>query len=84
MFDDDHGISGFDEALEHFDEFFDVSEMQTGGGLVKQIQRFSGGAFAELAGQFDPLGFTAGKRGRRLSQLHVVEPDIPQCAGAAV
>ena len=35
--------------------------MQAGGGFVEDIERSAGVAFGEFGGEFDALGFAAGK-----------------------
>ena len=65
MLDDDHGIARSNQTVELADQFFDVRRMQTRGWLIKDIERTASMAALQLGGQFDALGFAAGKlRGR--------------------
>jgi hypothetical protein len=52
--------------------------MQTGGGLVQDVERAARGPLGQLTGQLDALGFAAGEGGGRLTQFDVAEPDIHQ------
>src|ERR1700748_3111114 len=61
VLDDDHGVAAVDEFVQHFEELVDVGEVQPSGGFVEDIERAAGGAFGELGGEFDALGFAAGK-----------------------
>src|SRR6185369_1100557 len=69
MLDHHDGIAGVDEHAEHVDEPAHVGEMQTGRGLVEDVQRASRRAAGELLGELDALGLAAGKRRRRLSEV---------------
>ena len=44
MLDDDDGVAGFDQLVQHFEEFGHVVEMQAGGGLIQNVERAAGGA----------------------------------------
>jgi len=57
VFDDNHCISLFYEAVQHSKQYPDVFEMQTSCGFIKYIQRFSGIAFRKFCSQLDPLTF---------------------------
>ena len=43
-------------------------------GSSSSVERSAGGFFDQFAGQLDPLGLATRERGRRLAELHVVEP----------
>ena len=73
VFDDQHRVARVDKFVQHLEQHFDVGEVQTGCRLVEQIQRAAGGFLDQLAGELDSLGLSTRERGRRLSQLEVVE-----------
>jgi hypothetical protein len=75
MFDDDDGISLFDEAIEDAEEFEDIVEVESGGGFVEQVECASAVGSAEFGGQFDALGFAAAECGCGLSESEVSESD---------
>ena len=52
--------------------------MQTGGGLVQNIDSLAGGLLRKLCGQLHPLGLAAGKLRGGLAQLHVAQAHILQ------
>src|SRR5262245_23896423 len=64
--------------MKHIEQLANVVEMQSGGGLVEDVQRLARPFFDQLACQLDSLGFAAGERRRWLAQLDVVEPDVVQ------
>ena len=78
VLDDQHRVAGVDEVVQHLQQQLDVGEVQAGGRLVEQVERPAGALLDQFAGQLDPLGLAAGERGRRLAELHVVEPHVVQ------
>lgn len=38
VLDDDDGVAGVSEFEDGFEEFFDVGEVEAGGGLVKEVE----------------------------------------------
>src|SRR5690606_33839707 len=79
VFDHDHGMSLVDELVKGFEQFFDVVEMQAGGGFVKDEQ----GLLLRVpldqeGGQLDPLGLAARKGGGGLSQGDIAQADVQQ------
>ena len=44
VLDDDHRIAFVDKAVDDIEQLADVFEMQSGGGLVEDVHRASGGA----------------------------------------
>jgi len=76
VFDDDDSVSLFDEAVEDREEHLDVFEMETGCGLVENVESFSRRDLGELGGEFHSLGFSAGKGCGRLAQMDVSQPDV--------
>ncbi len=76
VLDDEHGVAEIDEALQDVEELSDVIEVQTGGGLVEDVERAAGLALGKLASQLDALGFAAGKSCGGLTEGHVAETDL--------
>ena len=79
VLDDDDGVAGVGQAVEHAEEPVDVLEVQAGGRLVEDVERLAGGAAAELLGELDALRLAAGESRRRLPEVDVVEADVAQC-----
>src|SRR5579872_4666434 len=74
---DDHDtIAEVGETMQHVEQFFDVVEVQAGGGFVEQIQSLAGLALAQLASQLDALRFAARQRDSRLAEMNVAETYI--------
>ena len=48
--------------------------MQTGGWLIKNVERFTCVFFRELSGEFHTLTFSARKCARRLAEFDVAQP----------
>lgn len=59
VFDHHHRIAARHQTLEHFQQAMDIREVETGGGFVQDVEGFAGGTFAQLTGEFDPLGFAS-------------------------
>ena len=68
VLDDDDGVAVVAEAVQNIEQLLDVVEMEPRGGLVQDVERPAGVAFAELAAELDPLGLAAGERGGALAQ----------------
>src|SRR5579863_4571801 len=73
VLDDQDGVAEVGEAVQDVEEFFSVVGVQAGGGLVEDVQSAARLALGKFAGEFDALGFAAGKRGGGLAQLDVAE-----------
>ena len=52
--------------------------MQSGGGLVEDVDGAAGGALLQFGRELDPLGLPAGQRRRRLAQAHVTQADVDE------
>ena len=76
VLDDHQGVPRVGESLKHVEQLPDVVEVKAGGRFVENVEGVSGGPAAEFARQLHPLGLAAGERRARLSELHVVEPDV--------
>jgi hypothetical protein len=83
VLDDQHGVAGVDQAVEHREEAAHVLEVQAGGRLVQQVEGAAGVALGQLAGELDPLGLAAGQGGGRLAERDVAEADLDQRRGCA-
>ena len=59
MLDHHHAVALFDEAVEDFEEFADIVEVEAGGRLVQDIEGVAGGAAAEFLGELHALGLAA-------------------------
>src|SRR5690606_33844480 len=70
---DDDRVAAISQPLEDAKQTLDVREVETGGRLVKDVQRATGGAAGEFAGELHALGLTAGELRRGLA-----EPDVAQ------
>ena len=66
--------------MKQFQEFPHIVEMEAGRRLVQNIERPAGGSSPQLAGEFDPLRLTAGKRRRGLIEAKIIETDFSQRA----
>ncbi len=78
VFDNQHGIAGFDESVQDIQQHLDIGKVETRGRFVQEVQRLAGTAFDQFACQLDPLRFAAGECGGGLTQFEVVEPHIVQ------
>src|SRR3990170_2070616 len=76
MLDGDHTVSHLDQAVEYMDEFFDVGEMEPGGGLIQDVKRLAMRFLAQFVRQLDSLRFAAGKRVARLAEGDVTHADV--------
>jgi len=76
VFDDNNGVAHVRQFVQHPQQVLYVSEVQAGGGFVEDVEGMAGGGFAEFGGEFDALGFPAGKFCRRLAQGHVGKADF--------
>src|SRR5262245_53106592 len=62
--------------MEHGDEALDVGEVQTGRGLVQDVEGTPPGFLRQLVGELDALRFAAGERVARLAEREVAEADV--------
>ena len=58
MFDDDDGLPGVDQTVEHAEELLDVGEVESAGGLVEHVDPT---LFPHVGRQLQPLPLTAGQ-----------------------
>ncbi len=59
MLGDDQRVSLGDELVEGLQQDHSVGMMETGGGLVHDVQCMPGLRTGQFGGEFDALGFTA-------------------------
>ena len=78
VFDDDDRVAVVDQAVEHFEQFCEVVEVEAGRGFVEQVQRLAGIGPGQFGGQLHALRFAAGERRRALAEREVVETDVAQ------
>jgi len=50
VLDDDYGVAAVGEGVQHFEELFDIVEMEPGGRLVQNIKRAARAATTEFLG----------------------------------
>jgi hypothetical protein len=65
MLDDDYRVAVVYELVQQCQELVDIREVQAGGRLVQHICR---DLLRHLDGQLEPLSFSAGQGGERLTQ----------------
>ena len=69
MFDQQHGMACVYETVQRFQQPFNISQVQARGRFVEDVDRvFRALQLAEFRGDFDALGFAAGKRCRGLAE----------------
>lgn len=76
MFDDNDRIALVAQAMENFEEEFDVVKVQSGGGFVQNVERAPCIPLGQFKRQFDTLSFAAGKSGCGLAQSDVTQSYI--------
>jgi hypothetical protein len=59
VLDDDDGVAGVAQLVQHLQQQLDVVEVQAGGGLVQDVERAAGVALAQLQRQLHALRFAA-------------------------
>ena len=77
VLDDDHRVAEVAQPGQGLDQPAVVALVQPDRRLVEHVQRADEPG-ADLAGQADPLGLTAGQRAGRAGQRQVVEADVEQ------
>ncbi len=78
VLDHDDRVAQVDEPIEHFEQFGEVVEVQTGRRFVEQVQRLAGVGPGELGGEFHALRFAARKGRRALAEREVIEAHVAQ------
>ena len=78
MLDDDDGVAGVTQLVQHLQQQSDVVEVQPGGGLVQDVERAARVALAQLQPQLDALRLAAGQRGGALPQADVAQAHVQQ------
>ena len=75
VLDDDDGVAVVNECVEHRQQFVHVGQMQTGGGLVEDVDR---SRLPHVDGQLQPMTLATGQRGEGLTETDVSEADRRQ------
>src|SRR4029077_16905960 len=86
MLDHDDRVPLIDELVEHIEELPRVFEMETGCGLIEDVEGPAGPSSREFLGELHALRLSAGERRRRLPKLDVSKADVlerPQLVGDA-
>src|SRR5262249_28201067 len=84
VLDHDYRMAIVDQAVQADQQAVDVGEVQTGGGLVEDVQVvLAAFELAELAGELDALGLAAGEDRRGVAQLEIAQAKILQDADLA-
>ena len=80
VLDDDDGVAGVHQALQHGQQHFDVFKVQAGGGLVQDVERLAGGRAGEFRSQFHALALAAAQSHGALAQADVAQAHVQQRA----
>src|SRR6185312_1774968 len=83
VFDDQHGVAHVAEPFEAGEQSGVVARVQADARFIENVQDADEAA-ANLPGQADALGFTAGKGRRRAIESEVMQADVEQKAEAGV
>src|SRR5690606_19958294 len=87
VFNHDQRVTVVDQLLQGGDQFADVVTVEPGCRLIEKEENtwlilvlataalLAGANSGEVANQFEPLGFAAGKRIERLAEREVTKPD---------
>ena len=78
MLDDDDGVAGVAQLVQHLQQQLDVVEVQAGGGLVQDVQGAAGVALAQFQRQLHALRLAAAERGGGLAQTDVAQAHVQQ------
>ena len=71
VLDQDHGIPGIHQAMQHLKQGCGVGKGKPGGGLIENIERPTCSPLGEFGGELNPLRLAAGEGGCRLPQLDI-------------
>ena len=78
VLDDDDSVAKIGQPMQHLEQPPNVVEMESGRGLVEQVEGAPGLALRQLAGELHTLGFASRKCRRRLAEMNVAEADIDE------
>src|SRR5205807_3514095 len=87
VLDDQHGVAGVDQPVEHAEELLHIVEVQSSRRFVEDVEHFAGRTGPELGGDLEALCLAARQSRRRLTEAEIAEPDrlqSLQTAGEAV
>lgn len=76
VFDDDNGVTLFDQALEGPEEDRNIILMEPDGGFVEEVEDLFFFLVDEMVSKLDPLEFSSGEGRGRLSEFDVAQADI--------
>ncbi len=76
---DQHGVALVDKPLQHVHKDPDVVEVQSGCGLVQEVQCLARVLLRELCGKLYSLALAAGEGGAGLAELEIAQADILYC-----
>ena len=76
MLDNNDRIALIDQLVQHIHQHADILKVQSGGRLIKNIERLACIPFGKFGGKLHTLAFATGKRGRRLSQFYITQPHL--------
>src|SRR5699024_8734243 len=76
VFDDDDRMAAVDQLFERIQQLSYILEMQSGSGLIEEIERMIAGRLAQEFGQLYPLCLSSGKGRGTLAQLQIAEAHI--------
>ena len=51
VFDDDDGVAVLHQTVQHLEQLFDIRQVESGGGLIQDVEGAAGGPFAQLPGR---------------------------------
>ena len=78
MLNNQNGVTGIYQLLQHFNQLVDICCVQAGGGFIQNINGAAGGYSCQLRGQLYTLCLATGQGGAGLTQLHIAKADFHQ------
>jgi AcrR family transcriptional regulator len=79
MLDHQHGVAGVHQAVEAFQQAFDIRQVQPRGRLIEDVERVLRALqLRKLGGDLDALRFAAGERRGRLAERQVAQSQVVQ------
>src|SRR5436190_17946158 len=77
MFDDQHRMPRFDQALKTIEQPLNVREVQTSRRFVQNVEIVTAAPhFAQLGGKFDALRLAARENRRRVTKFQVAQTEF--------
>ena len=78
VLDDHHRSAAIEELAEGSEQLLDVVEVQTCGGLVKNVEHAGILRVRQVSGELEALGLAAGKRRGGLAEAQITQADFLQ------